>query len=273
MSADSTEGSVLTMGGCRVLLSLRVFAFAALYLVSLYPLCDSASSNGCLARMFITAGIPRREAKRYETDLVRNSISTFDLKTTAPHILRLIGVSKLEHALAFHNCYSGLKQSPQCKAFKECRGHGQCQLSKGRRKSEAPYECNCTAGYSGSSCQKDACHKTCQNGASCKRTRRGDRFQCTCKPGYIGKRCEKTLNRCSPNPCANGGLCRPLHNDFSCTCKGGFAGKRCESHVLTAKELDKKLGVLAKAIKESGQYQLYSTCMSDLAFVGIKTSL
>ena len=110
-----------------------------------------------------------------------------------------------------------------------------------------------------------ACHKTCQNGGSCKRTQRGDRFQCTCKPGYLGKLCEKTRNRCNPNPCANGGLCRPLHNDFSCACKDGHASKRCENHVLTEKELDKKLdskfGTVVNAIKESGQCKCHQHFM------------
>ena len=219
---------------------------------------QAASTRGCLAEMFTTAGVPARDAKKYEKNLANNRIQISALKASSPWVLRFLGVPHLLYATYFHNCHWGSSRSQKCKAYKACSGRGLCKLSWPRRKSEVMgYQCNCSAGYSGSSCETDACHKTCQNGGSCKRTQRGDRFQCTCKPGYIGKRCEKTLNRCNPNPCANGGLCRPLHNDFSCTCKGWFAGKRCESHLLTEKELDKKLdnklGTVVNAIKELGQ--------------------
>ena len=246
------------MTGRQELLLPWLLAFPVVFVVFLLPSAQAASSGGCMAAMFITAGVPKRQANKYEINLARNGVPVTNARATPPFLLHLFGVPNVGHAFAFHNCHAGAKRSPKCKAFKECSSHGQCKLSKRRRKSEVPYKCNCAAGYSGSSCQTDACHNTCHNGGSCKRTQRGDRFQCTCKPGYIGKRCEKTLNRCNPNPCANGGQCRPLRNDFSCTCKGGFAGKRCQSHVLTEKELDKKLGVLAKAIKHSGETT--STC-------------
>ena len=236
-----------------------LLATSVVLAMSFFSSAHAASTRGCLAEMFTTAGVPAGNAKTYEKNLANNRIQISTLKTTSPSVMRFLGVRHLVYATAFHNCHWGSSRSQKCKAYKACNGRGLCKLSKPRRKSEVRrYRCNCAAGYSGSSCGTDACHKTCRNGGSCKRIRRGDRFQCTCKPGYIGKRCEKTLNRCTPNPCANGGLCRPLHNDFSCTCKDGHADKRCENHVLTEKELDKKLdyklGAVVNAIKESGQY-------------------
>ena len=248
---------------------LWLLAFSVISVVSLLPSAQAASSSGCMAAMFITAGVSQRQTNKYEISLATNGVPVSNVRMTPPFLLRLFGVSNLRHAVAFHNCHTSNKRNLKCNTFRECSGHGHCKLHKPRRKSEAHYRCDCAAGYFGSRCETDACLKTCQNGGSCKRTQRGGRFQCTCKPGYIGKRCEKTLNRCNPNPCANGGLCRPLHNDFSCTCKYGHAGKRCQSHVLTEKELDKKLSVLAKAIKDSGQYQLYRRFMSIFSVVAI----
>ena len=247
------------MAECRQPLYLWLLAVFVLLAMSFLSSVHAASPRGCLAEMFITAGVPAVKAMTYARNLAGNKLQIANLRTTPAFRMRLIGIPNSGHAKAFHNCYSSSKRSPKCKAFKECSGRGLCKLSKPRRKSEVRvYQCKCAAGYSGSSCKKDACHKACQNGGSCKRTLRGDRFQCKCKPGYIGKRCEKTLNRCAPNPCANGGVCRPLHNDFSCTCKAGHAGKRCASHILTEKELDTKLGGVVKAIKESGEHQYIS---------------
>ena len=163
--------------------------------ISFFSSAQTASTRGCLAEMFITAGVPAGKAKTYERNLANNRIHISALKTTSTSLMRFFGVRHLVYATAFHNCHWGSIPPRKCKACKACSGRGLCKLSKPRRKSEVRgYQCNCSAGYSGSSCKTDACYKTCRNGGSCKRTQRGDRFQCTCKPGYIGKRCEKTLN-------------------------------------------------------------------------------
>lgn len=35
-------------------------------------------------------------------------------------------------------------------------------------------------------------------------------------------------NKCSPNPCKNGGVCFEENNDYVCNCPQGFKGKTCE---------------------------------------------
>ena len=36
------------------------------------------------------------------------------------------------------------------------------------------------------------------------------------------------LGPCTPNPCRNGGTCRPWSMEFSCVCFPGFTGRTCE---------------------------------------------
>eukprot|EP00048_Salpingoeca_helianthica_P006382 m.97807 g.97807 ORF g.97807 m.97807 type:complete len:1254 (+) comp13990_c1_seq1:106-3867(+) len=54
---------------------------------------------------------------------------------------------------------------------------------------------------------------------------------CVCPQGYTGTFCETLVNTCFPNPCANGGRCTPLVNDFSCTCAPGFTGPLCQNDI------------------------------------------
>ena len=35
------------------------------------------------------------------------------------------------------------------------------------------------------------------------------------------------IDECSPNPCANGGACTDMINDYNCNCVAGFTGKNC----------------------------------------------
>jgi hypothetical protein len=61
--------------------------------------------------------------------------------------------------------------------------------------------CTCKAGFSGDTCQVDACNPNpCQHGGSCTRTASG--ASCSCKAGYTGSKCETDINECaSSNVC------------------------------------------------------------------------
>uniref|UniRef100_A0A4W6FXB1 FAT atypical cadherin 3 n=1 Tax=Lates calcarifer TaxID=8187 RepID=A0A4W6FXB1_LATCA len=55
----------------------------------------------------------------------------------------------------------------------------------------------------------------CLNGAICSSLPSGG-FMCSCSPGFTGGRCEIELTSCMPNPCQNGGDCKPVGNAFLC---------------------------------------------------------
>lgn len=56
-------------------------------------------------------------------------------------------------------------------------------------------------------------------------------FRCQCQPGYVGKYCETNVNECLMMPCANGGKCFDLSNDFYCECARGFTGRYCNDEI------------------------------------------
>jgi len=50
-------------------------------------------------------------------------------------------------------------------------------------------------------------------------------------PGYVGDLCLSVVDYCVAKPCANGGTCENLKNDFRCGCRPGFGGKDCSRYV------------------------------------------
>ncbi|XP_036974824.1 protocadherin Fat 3 isoform X2 [Acanthopagrus latus] len=70
----------------------------------------------------------------------------------------------------------------------------------------------------------------CLNGAMCSSLPSGG-FVCSCSAGFTGGRCEIELTSCMPNPCQNGGECKPLGSAFFCGCPRGLGGLICDEDV------------------------------------------
>ncbi|XP_071362567.1 protocadherin Fat 3 [Trachinotus anak] len=70
----------------------------------------------------------------------------------------------------------------------------------------------------------------CLNGAVCSSLPSGG-FMCSCGAGFTGGRCEIELTSCMPNPCQNGGDCKPVGSAFLCGCPQGLGGLTCDEDV------------------------------------------
>ncbi|XP_032229293.2 uncharacterized protein LOC5505030 [Nematostella vectensis] len=90
---------------------------------------------------------------------------------------------------------------------------------------ELTYICQCPVRYMGIRCRVDKCDR-CDLNAECLNG------TCECRSGFVGNgfKCTATEDPCIPNPCENGGICRPGHGGkvFECSCPSGFDGMRCE---------------------------------------------
>ncbi|XP_034745756.1 protocadherin Fat 3 isoform X2 [Etheostoma cragini] len=70
----------------------------------------------------------------------------------------------------------------------------------------------------------------CVNGAICSSLPSGG-FMCSCSAGFTGGRCEVELTSCMPNPCQNGGDCKPVGSAFLCGCPRGLRGLVCDEDI------------------------------------------
>ncbi|KAG9336604.1 hypothetical protein JZ751_002951 [Albula glossodonta] len=105
------------------------------------------------------------------------------------------------------------------------------------------YLCYCIQGWVGQNCDISiyACHGQCLNGGTCKPDKLQDNmhlclpgqdehrgYHCSCPPGFVGIHCEIQRNKCTSNPCRNGGQCHNVVDSFVCECPEGFSGATCE---------------------------------------------
>ena len=92
----------------------------------------------------------------------------------------------------------------------------------------AGFECVCTAGYSGSTCEdtEPCAPNPCLNDGLC--IPQGNGFSCECPDGYGGDLCGTDIDDCDPNPCLNGGTCTDAVAGYDCECPAGFSGDQCE---------------------------------------------
>ncbi|XP_038658789.1 coagulation factor X-like isoform X2 [Scyliorhinus canicula] len=66
----------------------------------------------------------------------------------------------------------------------------------------------------------------CWNGGTCY-TNVGE-YNCTCTTGYSGWSCEIENDNCASNPCENGGWCQNSATYYKCSCETGYHGLNCE---------------------------------------------
>ena len=94
-------------------------------------------------------------------------------------------------------------------------------------------ECICPTGFFGPTCEDDGhdycAHKPCANGGTC--IDLTNDFECRCVAGFVGPTCQINVDDCEMRPCANGGHCTDLVNDFLCRCQPGWTGKDCSVNV------------------------------------------
>ena len=95
-------------------------------------------------------------------------------------------------------------------------------------------------------------------------------FSCLCTVGFTGVRCRQ-LDRCSPNPCENGGICRqvPESEAFQCQCLPNYTGVRCENF-LTVCQLNSSLcssTAICIAMTENGTNVFACVSRDDLQYL------
>ncbi|XP_061181922.1 cysteine-rich secretory protein LCCL domain-containing 1-like [Saccostrea echinata] len=73
----------------------------------------------------------------------------------------------------------------------------------------------------------------CKNGGTCSSV--SGNAVCQCTSGWTGSTCEtQASSNCSPNPCKNGGTCSDNGSSFSCKCSSSWSGSTCETLVTQA---------------------------------------
>eukprot|EP00808_Paulinella_micropora_P000798 g78003.t1 len=66
----------------------------------------------------------------------------------------------------------------------------------------------------------------CQNGGLCKD--QSGSYTCTCQTGWEGTNCQTNTNDCGKSACKNGGTCVDEVNGYYCKCPTGYAGFFCQ---------------------------------------------
>lgn len=74
--------------------------------------------------------------------------------------------------------------------------------------------------------------KPCANGGSC--INLNNDYRCVCRAGFTGKDCSVDIDECLPEPCKNGGTCVNRVNSYHCVCPSGFRGGQCTDEAFTA---------------------------------------
>ncbi|XP_047739334.1 low-density lipoprotein receptor-related protein 1 [Hyalella azteca] len=122
-------------------------------------------------------------------------------------------------------CTSGGKSDHECKPA--CRNNGWCVLASGSGKAF----CRCPPGFSGSTCENDACYPNnesfCGLKGSCSLNATGSAV-CSCPAGYTGDRCQHS--NCDAY-CIKGNCNLQLDGRPACSCFWGYIGDRCERNV------------------------------------------
>ncbi|XP_067046780.1 uromodulin-like [Acropora muricata] len=165
-------------GSCRKIVFLETKEDAALQNHLIRTIAPSASEHFCRVQCFLENACVSYNYGQ-ETCQLNNS-------TAAEHPLDLKAKPNF--------IYRGIENS--CSSM-PCLNHGTCQSGFDPH----GYRCFCTAGFTGTQCDKDidecASSKSnpCQNGGTC--INELGAFQCQCREGFIGARCETVVSECA----------------------------------------------------------------------------
>jgi hypothetical protein len=84
-----------------------------------------------------------------------------------------------------------------------------------------------------------------------------DDFTCMCPPGFYGKDCSNTVDKCTKNPCKNGGKCVNTEKKL-CECPSGYSGNTCGEK--SGEMLHKK----CRGIPLSGMFGCLAQCAKEM---------
>ena len=114
---------------------------------------------------------------------------------------------------------------PECSSS-PCMNHGMCTELQGG------YNCTCPVGYSGERCETalsycptHLCNVT--SGLSCALLNPSN-SSCYCSNNVTVNSCEGYSSLCSPNACANNGVCAVYGDSTECICTKNYTGETCE---------------------------------------------
>ena len=101
----------------------------------------------------------------------------------------------------------------------------------------------------------------CANGGIC--TDLWNEYVCGCPVGYSGMQCEVNIDDCESKPCMNGASCTDLVANYKCTCNPGYTGNRLVSNVYVLKLLSLCLVYYVKLLSLCLVYcvKLLSLCL------------
>jgi hypothetical protein len=108
-----------------------------------------------------------------------------------------------------------------------CGPYGQCIKDAG----SGEFVCECTAGYSGETCDVfDYCEPNpCANGGKCYRTAGFEPtpFMCSCAQGWGGDLCDQRWDQNGCDPDCRGMCLQDSNGTYSCQCTGVYVGPNC----------------------------------------------
>ena len=139
------------------------------------------------------------------------------------------------------NCllYSPGYVGPNCTDLDECKTGSPCKHGGTCTNTIGNYQCDCTNGWTGQSCQIDIDECSlgvCINSVNCTNT--PGNYSCSCLPGFTGLDCSIDQDECTlSQPCKYNGTCFNTYGDYFCECSSEFSGRNCEVYLPQSHEL------------------------------------
>ncbi|KAK6979870.1 neurogenic locus Notch protein [Biomphalaria glabrata] len=122
--------------------------------------------------------------------------------------------------------------------------------------------CQCFGGFFGEFCDKEKCSSNpCQNGGTCQNFK--NNYTCHCAVGYSGPLCETVIDHCASKPCIHG-QCFNSHDRYDCKCDTNYTGDNCERNVCDPNPCNNS----ARCIPYENSYRQYM-CICSPEYYGV----